>query len=157
MAATNYTVIKDTREQQGWVFEPSKNCEGMIVDTLKTGDYTIVGYEKLLTIERKGSVSEFANNVTQARFERELERMLEYKYRYVVLEFDMPSMLIFPKNCGIPAFKQKFMKMTGYAVLAKMFEFQIKYNVQFIHAGFAGKDVATSIFKRVIENECKTL
>jgi hypothetical protein len=37
----NYTVIKDTREQDGWFFSPYDKCDGMEVGTLHTGDYTL--------------------------------------------------------------------------------------------------------------------
>ena len=34
----NYTVIKDTREQHGWIFNKVDRCNGMLTETLKTGD-----------------------------------------------------------------------------------------------------------------------
>ena len=47
-----YTVIRDTREQEGhgWTFNAHTpehrppRCDGMTVDTLQTGDYSLVGY-----------------------------------------------------------------------------------------------------------------
>lgn len=150
---TPYTVIKDTREQDGWTFDKTKNCQGMLVKKLDTGDYTIVGYEKLLTVERKGCIEEFAGNVFQERFERELERMLQFKYRYVILEFTMEDLIIFPMGTNIPAQKRRFMKVNGYLVLSRMLSFEMKYGVTFILAGNRGKEVTASIFKRVIENE----
>ena len=39
----NYTVIKDTREQDGWFFSEYDKCCGMEVTGLHTGDYTMKG------------------------------------------------------------------------------------------------------------------
>ena len=52
----SYTVIKDTREQRGWIFNKSDRCDGMRVETLKTGDYTLGGFEEMVCVERKFSV-----------------------------------------------------------------------------------------------------
>ena len=73
--ATKYTVIKDTREQEGWFFTQTTACDGMVREKLDTGDYSLRGYEELLAIERKGKISEFARNIVENRFERELERL----------------------------------------------------------------------------------
>ena len=59
----NYTVIKDTREKEGYFFKKYDKCSGMVVETMKTGDYTIKGLEDVLCIERKASVEEIANNL----------------------------------------------------------------------------------------------
>ena len=66
-----FTIIKDTREQDGYTFESSSSryhtCNGMISRKLDTGDYSIEGLEDKLCIERKASVVEFANNVGHAQ------------------------------------------------------------------------------------------
>ena len=53
-----YTVIRDTREQEGYTFEKFTgrytSCNGMIIKKLDTGDYSLVGLEDKLCIERKG-------------------------------------------------------------------------------------------------------
>lgn len=147
-----YTVIRDSREQQGWFFSASKSCEGMTEKALPTGDYTLVGYELLLTIERKGSTGEFARNLLDKRFERELLRMERFKFAYVILEFNMADLMNFPKGSGIPVSKWPQIKTTPYFLLMKFLQLQLDHpNVQVIFAGNYGKDVASSIFKRVIE------
>ena len=44
-----FTIIKDTREQEGYTFEPSSSryhtCKGMVSRKLDTGDYSKEGLE----------------------------------------------------------------------------------------------------------------
>ena len=44
-----FKIIKDTREQEGYTFQPSSSryhkCEGMVVRKLDTGDYSLEGLE----------------------------------------------------------------------------------------------------------------
>jgi hypothetical protein len=40
-----FTVIRDSREQNGWTFLARARCQGTEVGTLKTGDYAIKGLE----------------------------------------------------------------------------------------------------------------
>lgn len=95
-----YTVIKDTREQDGWFFSPYDRCTGMEVATMKTGDYTIKGYEDLVCIERKGSVTEIATNLGKKKkaFRAEMERMKDFDFRFILLEFSASDVLDYPLN-----------------------------------------------------------
>jgi len=85
-----YTVVRDTREQRGWCFNP------MVERTLRGGDYTIEELYRYLRIERKGSFGELAGNlgrkVLRARFEREMQRLQAFPLRFLVVEED-PSVL----------------------------------------------------------------
>ena len=63
--APKYTVIRDTREQEGYYFSEYGLCEGMIDQKLDTGDYSIQGMEDKVCIERKGCVEELAINLGQ--------------------------------------------------------------------------------------------
>jgi hypothetical protein len=146
-----FTVVKDTREQQGWNFHVGKACAGMEVGTLKTGDYSLRGLETLLTIERKGSVEEFAGNVTQARFERELERMRDYPHAFLVLEFTMDDLLRFPYGGNIPHSKLPYIRVKGPFLMRRLMEIQVNYPVKVILAGKHGQDVAHQIFRRVLD------
>jgi len=145
---SDYTVVKDTREQKGWVFP------NMICHALKTGDYTIVDFETTLCIERKGSVVEFAGNVIQKRFVNELERMRGYKYAFLLLEFTMKQLLDYPLGSGIPQRRLRWLKYDGRFILKKLLEFQMTYPTIHVHlCGDKGQEVASSIFRRVVELE----
>ncbi len=157
----DYTVIRDTREKkgQGWQFRESSEgdkkpyCLGTENIKLDTGDYTLEYFEDILCIERKGSVSEFAGNTVQERFERELERMKGFKYAYVLLEFTMEEMVNFPKGQRLPRnVKRKIMR--GPFILKRFLEFTMKYpNIHFLLCGDNGWQICQSIFKRVMEDE----
>lgn len=152
-----YTVIRDTREKEGsgWVFrENSKSgCIGTEFKKLDTGDYTLENYEEILCIERKGSVSEFAGNTVQKRFENELERMRGFKYSFILLEFTMEDLIKFPYNTRLPKnVKRKIMK--GKFILKRTIELMMEYpNTHFIFCGDDGEKIARSIFRRIIDNE----
>jgi hypothetical protein len=153
-----YLVIRDTREKegQGWEFVQSGYCSGTASAALKTGDYSLDGFENHLCIERKGDVTELATNITQERFTNMLERMCEYPWRYVLLEFDMDDVVRFPQGTHIPAKRKKYMKIRGPFLLKRILELQREYNVPFIFCGKHGRDVCASIFKRFMEYNERT-
>lgn len=157
MDKPTYTVIRDTREKEGygWTFSSTTSCLGTKRGTLKTGDYTIEGYEDILAIDRKGGIEEVAINVLEARFEKEMERMDSFKYAFILLEFDMQAVIDFPNNTRIPYARRKTLKYNGYFILRKLMEIQLKHKVKIIFCGDHGKSVAASIFKLVTENEQK--
>ena len=105
--APPYTVIKDTREQDGYTFEKFNgrytSCEGMIVRKLDTGDYSLVGLEDKLCIERKGRISELAINLgkDKRRFMDEITRMKEFPFKFLILEFSLED-VIFCSNDEFP-------------------------------------------------------
>ena len=99
----DFTVIVDTREQQPWTLKYHSTA----IQKLDTGDYSVQGYEDLICIERKHSISEFVSNMSEKRFLDVLNRMTKYKYSYIVMEFNFDDVLNFPigsdipKKCGI--------------------------------------------------------
>ena len=80
------TIIEDTREQTPLDFSafPFVTVERA---TLKSGDYSLKGYEQLFAIERK-SLADLIGTITQGheRFERELQRLMSFQYAAVVIE-----------------------------------------------------------------------
>lgn len=150
-----YHVKKDSREQEagtGWTFSPTKNCSGTTTEKLDTGDYTIVGYEDLFVIERKGALTEWAHNVNEARFDKEMQRLEKFRWPFIILEFTLQDLLNWPNGCNIPKNKIKSIKMTNYALLKKTNEYMIAYKTKIIFAGKHGKEIAASLFKRVMEH-----
>lgn len=77
------TVIVDSREQLPWDFGPMK-CER---GTLPTADYSILGLEHQIAVERK-SLPDLLGCIGggRERFERELQRLLAYPARALIVE-----------------------------------------------------------------------
>jgi|SRR3990167_7069055 len=150
----NYTVIRDTREKenQGWYFSKYKECLGTMVKKLDSGDYSLEGFESILSIERKGSVAEFAHNVIEQRFVNEIERLELYKYSFIILEFELTDMLLYPHNCGLPPRVVSKCKFSGKFVMKKTVELLMKYNTKILFCGNSGKEMASCIFKEVVNN-----
>ena len=88
----NFTVIKDTREQEGYHFSKYDKCEGMIERKLDTGDYSIEGLEEKICVERKASPEKnLATNLGQKKhaFMNEIERMKPFRHKFILLEFSL--------------------------------------------------------------------
>lgn len=154
----SYTVLRDTREQkQGnrWTFPVSETCLGTIEQKMKTGDYTLLGYEQILCVERKASTAEVSMNMYQPRFTRELERMEEFKHAYLICEFTLADIVSFPFRSGIPQNKWTALRTTPQLLMKKLIEFQLQFKTKWIFAGSDGRAFVSSLFKRVIEDEGK--
>lgn len=151
-----YLVTRDTREQKrgnGWTFPASDRCEGTIIATMKTGDYTLVGYEHLFIIERKASTAEFATNLFEKRFERELYRMDKFEHPYLILEFTFEDVVKFPEGSGIPRSKWPDLRVTPQLMMARLHEMQLAHpQIRILLVGNRGREVASSLFKRIVEH-----
>jgi ERCC4-type nuclease len=82
-------IVRDTREKNvrfPWTLARMDDVE-LIGRHLKTGDFTVDGYENLLMIERKDSIDELALSLTKgrARFEREWQRAQKHLVRRLVV------------------------------------------------------------------------
>lgn len=151
-----YEVIRDTREQKnnGWWFPESSECLGTVVKTMKTGDYTLSGLEDKLVIERKKDLGEVAQNINEKRFERELDRLKEFKYAYLLLGFTLDDIYTFPLNSGIPHYLHKRLKVTTNYIISKINYYKLKYpSIEIYLVGNRGREVAKSIFDEVSEAE----
>lgn len=149
-----YTVIRDTREQEGngWIFPESDFCSGTIDRTMKSGDYTLEGFEDVLAIERKRSTGELSKNVYEKRFERELERLEDIKHSFLFFEFNLEDVISFPFNSGIPKYKWGRLRVTSQFMLKKIMEWQVRYKTKILFVGKKGMATAGCLFKRVIED-----
>lgn len=79
------TAIIDTREQTPVNLDPLRSIKG----TLTTGDYSVLGLEHVVAIERK-SLDDLVACVgrERERFDREVQRLLAYPVRALVVESD---------------------------------------------------------------------
>ena len=152
----SYTVIRDTREKEGhgWEFKKHKEekrpprCNGMIEQTLETGDYTLVGYEDILTIERKADYCElWVNYGKRALFEEECERMQKIKYKYILIESHLTSDVL---SLSPPQFSKG---VPGHAMIGWLCGLSLASNVHIIPVGACGKKYCQLIFENVVRNE----
>jgi ERCC4-type nuclease len=83
LPAVAITAIIDTREQLPLDLAPLQTVRG----TLATGDYSIVGLENVVSIERK-SLADLLGCVggERERFDREVMRLVAYPVRALVVE-----------------------------------------------------------------------
>tara|TARA_R100001377_G_C3193301_1_gene111503 strand:- start:1756 stop:2340 length:585 start_codon:yes stop_codon:yes gene_type:complete len=174
--APNYTVIKDTREQDGWFFTSYDRCEGMEVNTLHTGDYTLKGFEDVICVERKASVSEIATNLGKKKkaFYNEMERMRDFNFRYLLLEFSALDVIDYPLSLlgegdqelyklyksgeiDLPDFKRfrivEQTKISGKYLIKSLMELGIRYDINVMFCGSKNGAflICNSLFKRLNE------
>lgn len=153
--APPFTVIKDTREQDGYFFSAFNTCAGMVESKLDTGDYTIQGLEDKICVERKGCVEELAVNLGSKKyaFLNEIERMKPFPHKFIVLEFSLEDLIKFPEETRIPVKNKASLKITGKYMLKCLMEFQLYDGV---HIWFCGNKhnaflAISSLFKRINE------
>jgi DNA excision repair protein ERCC-4 len=77
------TIVIDTREQSPLVFSSLPT----VIGTLQTADYSVLHLERIIAVERK-SLPDLLACVTgeRDRFDRELQRLLAYRFRLLVIE-----------------------------------------------------------------------
>lgn len=154
-SAPKFTVIKDTREQEGYYFSAFGGCAGMIEQKLDTGDYTILGFEDKICIERKGCIEELAINLGQKKYQflDEINRMEPFPHKYLILEFSAQDLINFPDDTRIPVKNKASLKITGKYMLKCLVEFSLYNNVHVIFCGNKHDAflVVSSILKRINE------
>ena len=129
-----YVILKDTREKNGWSFDAFDKCLAVARWGLKTGDYTARGLEKDLVIERKASTGELAMNLGKKRkaFEAEIERMSDFRWKYILCEFSIDDLMNFPQNSGIPKKQLQYVRMNGKFMWKKLCEYQEQSGVEVV-------------------------
>lgn len=99
-------IVADTREQEqytfaGWKADATDGGDVMTVRverrTLKSGDYSLSGYETRVAVERKSCADLYGTlGGGRDRFERELERLDEYEFAVVMIEASWETILCEP-------------------------------------------------------------
>ncbi len=143
-------IIRDSQEKANyWDWSTTSEFSGTVTRSLKTGDYTLEGYEDIFSIERKASTGEIAKNVTEARFERELDRLDKLPHSFLICEFDFDDLLSFPTRSGIPQRYWHKLRVTSNFLVKRMTEIDLNHKVKIIYAGSLGQERAEIIFKYI--------
>lgn len=143
----DFTIIIDTREQQPWSFEHYTTASRK----LDTGDYSIEGLEDIVCIERKKSINEVANNITESRFIDVVDRMSKYKYAFMLLEFDLEHVLNYPIGSNLPRRLWDKVRITPAFIVKHILELQLNHNIKVLFCGCASdaEKMAEYILKKV--------
>lgn len=117
-------IVTDSREQRPYTFA-GFDCT-VSRGTIRTGDYSLRGYEGLVAVERK-SLDDLAGCCTTSRerFERELARGADMDCFTVVVESDPATVL-----------KHRYRsKLNPHSLLQSVITWQMRYGTPFIWAG----------------------
>ena len=114
-------IIIDSREQRPYHFDFP-----VVVTGLKVGDYSLVGFEDEISLERK-SLSDLIGSLSQGRdrFERELSRGRALDYFALIVEGSM-------RDITEGRYRSK---MNPEAVIQSLMAFSIRYRIPIFFAG----------------------
>jgi hypothetical protein len=148
-----FTIIVDTREQIPWEYGFHDTAK----KKLDTGDYSIEGFEDILAIERKKSVSEIATNLSESRFKDVLQRLSKIKHPYMVFEFSLDEVYSFPVGSDIPKRMWDKLKISGNYIIKRLIEIQLEYNIQIVFCDDSSnaERFSASLMKRIYERYYK--
>jgi DNA excision repair protein ERCC-4 len=92
-SAGTATIIIDTREQEGYSFDP--RLAATMRRALPAGDYSVAGLESAVAVERK-SLDDFVSTVihSRERFRNELQRLARYRAACIVIEAGVLDVLL---------------------------------------------------------------
>jgi DNA excision repair protein ERCC-4 len=139
-------VAIDRREQLPYSFNNS--VFEMVPSTLKSGDYSLVGFEDRYTLERK-SLSDLLGSLTQGRerFIREMLRVRTYEFSALILECTWSDILVgnWPLLHGRPC-----SRVHPASIRGTLIAFSTRYT-QVCYAGdrLGGQQMASDILRRL--------
>lgn len=146
------SIIIDTREKEGnRLFDPNprgdKEVREYLQEKVDAGDYTVREIPNLVVIEKKQSGLElFANCILKKdTFMRSVERMREFKHRYIVVQQTYPEFLDAKNWAPIQPYKKRFTMIAA----VESWLIALGQN-EGIHVVFAGKQHAPRIAKKIM-------
>ena len=122
LKAQDMVIITDSREQCPWLFTSIIPPPKIIIQGLKTGDYSIQGSENSgIVVERK-SLSDLYGSCGKGRdrLEAEFKRMSKFEYAAIIIERSLGKIVKNPPECS---------RMLPKAVFHTLISWSIKYNV----------------------------
>jgi ERCC4-type nuclease len=117
-------ILSDSREQNPYQFK-CFDCE-VKTASLATGDYSIEGLQKLISVERK-ELSDFISCCTSGRdrFKAELHRLQAYRAKAVIIEGSLEDIIQHRYRSQI----------SPNSVIGSISSWTLRYSVPFIFAG----------------------
>lgn len=101
LRVSDFQVVIDNAEQLPWTLEVAETIDGVptimplrtVTASLETGDYSILGAENLIAVERK-SLPDLIGVIGSGRkrFDKEIQRLLSHPARCVIVEAHISSL-----------------------------------------------------------------
>ena len=131
----DYVIVVDSREKR------ALRSEGVIKSTLKTGDYSILGFENKIAIERKSPIDLFGTlTSSHKRFKAELVRAQKLEYFAIIIDSSLSDIIK-------KSFKgSKYSKIKGLQIARILFTQHFRYGPQIFFSGSRNES------KLIIEN-----
>ncbi len=135
-------LLYDDRERRPWLF--LKQCGYKMQRThLSVGDYTFVGYEKQVAVEKKSGLAELLGDLSASyrpTFKRFLDKLAAIPIKAIIVEDDLSNVakvisVLQKKSNG----KSRLTATTVYYWIAKI---TLEYRIPVI---FTGRDISTQI------------
>ncbi|MBI2068965.1 MAG: hypothetical protein HYT79_00040 [Elusimicrobia bacterium] len=137
-ADSNFTIVVDSREKLPYEYP------GAVCKALACGDYSILGYENHVAIERKTHEDAYSSlGSGRERFERELKRLASLDYAAIVVESTLDGFLKAPA----------FTRMNPKAAVNSIIAWSVKYKVCVFFAG--SRDMGRALTYRLLEKFLK--
>lgn len=128
---TDFTIVRDTREQKPLSFE--HDPVEVVDDTLETGDYSVRGYEDTFAIERKsGDDLCLSLGSDRERFEAEMVRSTKLDEFKIMIECPRHW---FYDYLGEGESPHVYSAMSPNAIVATIDSWEDKYDTRFRWAG----------------------
>ena len=145
-------LLTDSAEKQGWTFTENDTFAASIVANLQDGDYSInLLPENYLYCDRKNGFGELSSNLfskaDRDRFKDCLERTRIYKYKFIIVEENLNDIYF--------SIALKKMHIKADALLAKIIEISLEYNISFVFAGKLAKMYTLSLLKKIGRASCR--
>lgn len=133
-----FTIVIDTREQLPYKYK------GSVKKALKSGDYSILGLENVIAIERKTKEDAYGScGARRVRFEKEMVRLSRLDYSAVVIETTLEDLLIQPS----------FTKMNPLVVINSFVSWSVKFGVHIFFA--SDREYGSRLVKCILEKYWK--
>jgi Lhr-like helicase len=147
-------IIQDTHEKTPW--DLTFYGFQQVARHLVTGDYSVEGLEDAIVIERKKTPAELAKNLgyERDRFERELLRMEDYRFRYLICEFTAEELAKFPVGANIPAYLKRKIRIKGKYMISRINQLCEEHGIELIFTNNKSDAEVTAV--RLI-NEAMTI
>jgi len=146
------TIIIDTREKPAnALFDESKvgdkEVAAYVRKVISAGDYTVAEIPNLVVIEKKQDGKELYNNLILNRdvFLRSVERMREFKHKYIIIQQTYAEFLDPKKWTFINPYRKRFSAMA--MIESWLIALSQNENIHFI---WAGKKNAPRLAKRIL-------